>query len=82
MSLTPMLCYKDNIAMVSVRFLTEHVFTPSSGVRRGTFIEDTFGKNFQMRSWLLSAACAAKGRAFPFTAGDQLERARTRHRRR
>jgi len=60
MSLTPMLCYKDNIAMVSVRFLTEHVFTPSSGVRRGTFIEDTFGKNFQMRSWLVSAACAAK----------------------
>ena len=59
-ALTPMLCYRDNIAMVSVRFLTEHVFTPRSGVRRGTFIEDTFGKNFQMRSWLHSAACAAK----------------------
>ena len=60
MSLTPMLCYMDNVAMVRVRFLQERVFGSDTGVRRGTFIEDTFGKNHQMHSWLASAACAAK----------------------
>ena len=47
-SLTPMLRYMDNVAVVSVRFLQEKVFVPGSGVRRGTFIEDTFGKQTQV----------------------------------
>lgn len=48
----PMLRYMDNAAMVSVRFLLERVFVPGSAVRRGTFIEDTFGKQTQMHAWL------------------------------
>ena len=47
--LTPMLRYMDNVAVVSVRFLQGPVFTCGSGVRRGTFIEDTFGKQTQMQ---------------------------------
>ncbi|KAL1500134.1 hypothetical protein AB1Y20_012806 [Prymnesium parvum] len=39
--LTPMLRYMDNVAMVGVRYLREEVFAAGSGVRRGTFIEDT-----------------------------------------
>ena len=58
--LIPMLRYMDNVSMVSVRFLKEKVFIPGSGVRRGTFIEDTFGKQTQMQEWLTSEARAAK----------------------
>ena len=58
--LTPMLRYMDNVSLVSVRFLADQVFVPCSGVRRGTFIEDTFGKQTQMQQWLLSAEFAAK----------------------
>lgn len=47
--LIPMLRYMDNVALVSVRFLKQKVFCPGSGVRRGTFIEDTFGKQTQMQ---------------------------------
>ena len=44
-----MLRYMDNVALVSTRFLRETVFAPGSGVRRGTFIEDTYGKHTQMQ---------------------------------
>ena len=60
LTLTPMLRYMDNIAIVSVRFLLEKVFEATSGVRRGTFIEDTYGKHAQMHEWLRSDAFAAK----------------------
>ena len=43
-----------------VRFLAESIFVPGSGVRQGTFIEDTYGKQTQMAEWLASAAFAAK----------------------
>ena len=59
-ALTPMLRYMDNVALVSVAFLKEEIFVAGSGVRRGTFIEDTFGKQTQMQAWLRSAAFAAK----------------------
>ena len=49
-TLVPMLRYMDNVAMVSVTFLAARVFAPASGVRRGTFIEDTFGKQAQMQA--------------------------------
>ena len=48
--LVPMLRYMDNVALVSVRYLQDSVFVPGSGVRRGTFIEDTFGKQTQMQA--------------------------------
>lgn len=60
LTLTPMLRYMDNVAIVSVAFLRETVFAPGSLVRRGTFIEDTFGKHTQMQEWVQSAAFAAK----------------------
>ena len=53
-ALTPMLRYMDNVAVVSTRFLATDVFVPGSGVRRGTFIEDTYGKQLQMHAWLSS----------------------------
>ena len=59
-TLTPMLRYMDNVSLVSVRFLQEEIFVPGSLVRRGTFIEDTFGKHAQMQKWLGSAAYASK----------------------
>jgi len=58
--LTPMLRYMDNVAMVGVRYLREEVFAAGSGVRRGTFIEDTFGKITQMQEWMRSEAYAKK----------------------
>ena len=58
--LLPMLRYMDNVALVSVRYLEEEVFVDGTGVRRGTFIEDTFGKHFQMQAWLDSADFVAK----------------------
>ena len=60
LTLLPMLRYMDNVAIVSVRYLKEVVYHPSSAVRRATFIEDTFGKQTQMHEWLDSAAFAAK----------------------
>ena len=53
--LTPMLRYMDNVALVSVALLTSTVFARDSPVRRGTFIEDTYGKQLQMHEWLRSA---------------------------
>ena len=60
LSLTPMLRYMDNVAIVSVDFLERTVFAPGSGVHRGTFIEDTYGKQTQMHAWLNSAAFVEK----------------------
>lgn len=54
-----MLRYMDNVSLVSVRYLNEQVFVPGSGVRRGTFIEDTFGKQTQMQVRLLCSALVA-----------------------
>jgi len=59
-ALLPMLRYMDNVSIVSAPFLRDTVFATGSGVRRGTFIEDTFGKQTQMKAWLQSAAFAAK----------------------
>ena len=60
LSLTPMLRYMDNVAIVSVDFLERTVFAAGSGVHRGTFIEDTYGKQTQMHAWLNSAAFVEK----------------------
>jgi hypothetical protein len=60
LSLTPMLRYMDNVAIVSVDFLERTVFAPGSGVHRGTFIEDTYGKQTQMHAWMNSAAFVEK----------------------
>ena len=46
-----MIRYMDNVAIVSVDFLERTVFAPGSGVHRGTFIEDTYGKQTQMHAW-------------------------------
>ena len=60
LTLLPMLRYMDNVAIVSVRYLKEVVYHPSSAVRRATFIEDTFGKQTQMHAWLQSEEYTAK----------------------
>ena len=60
-TLTPMLRYMDNAAVVSVGYLREKVFVPGSGVRRGTFIEDTYGKQTQVRPSLV-APCDGRTR--------------------
>lgn len=50
MTLMPMLRYMDNVALVRVAFLEARVFARGSSVRRGTFIEDTFGKHDMMQA--------------------------------
>ena len=56
--LLPMIRYMDNMALVSCEFLRRNVFdSRASPVRRGTFIEDTYGKQLQMGAWLASEAC-------------------------
>jgi hypothetical protein len=79
--LLPMLRYMDNVAIVSVRYLEEEVFVDGTGVRRGTFIEDTFGKHFQMQAWLDSADFAAKlpPRNGCFLLTDELAEPMMRH---
>ena len=60
LALIPMVRYMDNVALVRVSYLRDTIFVPGSGVRRGTFIEDTYGKHTQMHAWTGSAEFAAK----------------------
>ena len=55
-----MLRYMDNVAVVSVAYLRSEVFGAGSPVRRGTFIEDTWGKHHHMETWLASPEHAAR----------------------
>ena len=57
-SYPPALC--EALAQAFVDFLERTVFAPGSGVHRGTFIEDTYGKQTQMHAWLNSAAFVEK----------------------